>query len=402
MLVCQTLALMGFSAYASCLMSIQAEWQLTNFESGFLASCFFIGYIFVVPIATSLTDRIDTRQVYLAGGSLACFGLMGMSYSSGFLSACLFLTLHGAGLSATYMPGLKILTDRLRVVHITRHISFYTAFFGIGSALSYFFSGVLIQSHGWRAAFVMTALGPFLAGVLAWFGTKRLAHEKSFNEITFKLQDALPFGQWKKVLQIQETVGYMLGYAAHSIELFASRSWLVAFFTFCITTNSNDATFPFTATVIATLINLIGVPASILGNELAVRVGRHRLIYWVMIGSAVFGILLGNSVHWHWTLILSLAFIHSIFIMADSATLTAGLVISAPKEIKGAAMGLHSLFGFGGGLLGPALFGMVLDISRYYGRDGWGASYTSIVIWGVIFAVGMQFFTWRRTRKSYS
>ncbi|MFM6922020.1 MAG: hypothetical protein ACKOXZ_04775, partial [Polynucleobacter victoriensis] len=60
-----------------------------------------------------------------------------------------------------------------------------------------------------------------------------------------------------------------------------------------------------------------------------------------MIGSAISGISLGASLHAHWSIILILAFIHSIFIMADSATLTAGLVISVPQDIKGAAMGLH-------------------------------------------------------------
>ena len=42
-------------------------------------------------------------------------------------------------------------------------------------------------------------------------------------------------------------------------------------------------------------------------------------------------------------------------------TLTAGLVAAAPAELRGAAMGLYSLAGFGGGMLGPVLFGAALD-----------------------------------------
>ena len=247
---------------------------------------------------------------------------------------------------------------------------------------------------------MITSIGPALAGILAWLGTQRLAGEKSFFEIKFDLKDAFPILRWKKVLETKEALGYMLGYTVHSLELFASRAWLVAFFTYAAMIAQPDNSFPLTATVIATLINLIGVPASIIGNEMALRIGRHRWVYWVMIGSAVSGICLGASLHLHWSIILTLALIHSIFIMADSATLTAGLVISVPQDIKGAAMGLHSVMGFSGGLLGPAIFGATLDISKAMGHAGWTAAYASIVVWGLIFVFYTQFSLWKVQRKS--
>jgi MFS family permease len=112
MLLTQALSLLGFACYPSALTIIQAEWSLSNFESGFLASSFFLGYVLVVPIATTLTDRIDTRQVYLAGGLTAGLGLLGVGFlANGFYSALFFLMIHGAGVSAMYMPGLKIISE---------------------------------------------------------------------------------------------------------------------------------------------------------------------------------------------------------------------------------------------------------------------------------------------------
>ena len=132
MLLTQALSLLGFACYPSALTIIQAEWNLSNFESGFLASSFFLGYVLAVPIATTLTDRIDTRQVYLAGGLIAGLGLLGVGFfANGFYSALFFLMIHGAGVSAMYMPGLKIISDRVTTGEITRHISFYTAFLGL-------------------------------------------------------------------------------------------------------------------------------------------------------------------------------------------------------------------------------------------------------------------------------
>ena len=83
-----------------------------------------------------------------------------------------------------------------------------------------------------------------------------------------------------------------------------------------------------------------------------------------------------------------LAIGHAIFIMADSATLTAGLVISAQENIKGVAMGLHSLMGFGGGLMGPAIFGLVLDIAgSRSSQSAWVWAYAAVVMWGVLFVI---------------
>ena len=107
-----------------------------------------------------------------------------------------------------------------------------------------------------------------------------------------------------------------------------------------------------------------------------------------MLISAVIGISLAASTGQSWWLIVALAVAHAIFIMADSATLTAGLVISARSDIKGAAMGLHSLMGFGGGLVGPAIFGFVLDMSGSRSSPhAWIWAYASIVMWGVLFVM---------------
>jgi MFS family permease len=213
-----------------------------------------------------------------------------------------------------------------------------------------------------------------------------LAHEKWRGPIKIAIQDLFPVGKWKLVLQDKQAAGFIFGYTAHTLELFASRSWIVAFLAFCVATSGESAFLAITT--LAGIINFFGVPSSILGNEVALRIGRQKWVCIVMLASAVLGITLASSTGNSWWLILTLAIAHSIFTMADSATLTAGLVINAKENIKGAAMGLHSLMGFGGGLLGPAIFGFVLDISgSQTSRTAWIWAYSAIVIWGVLFVV---------------
>jgi MFS family permease len=387
MLMAQTCALLGFACYAVVLTTLQDEWHLSNLQSGLIASAFFFGYMLMVPLATALTDRIDAKKVYLVGGLSATCGLLGMGlFAYNFWTALIFMALNGVGLAGTYMPGLKILSDRIKTGELTRHIAFYTAFFGIGTGFSYLCSGWILNSLGWHYVFGIIALGPLTASLIVLLFIPALAHEKWHGPIRIRLHDIFPVDKWRLVLQDKTASGFIFGYTAHSIELFASRSWIVAFFGFCAIVTGDS--FLLTATTLAGVINFFGVPASIMGNEIALRIGRQKWIFFVMLSSAVFGVALALSTGQSWWLIVALAIGHAIFIMADSATLTAGLVMSAKDNIKGAAMGLHSLMGFGGGLLGPAIFGFVLDLTGSRASQiSWVWAYAAVVVWGVLFVL---------------
>jgi MFS family permease len=387
MLLAQTCALLGFACYAVVLTTLQEEWRLSNLQSGLIASAFFLGYMLAVPLATALTDRVDARKVYLVGGLSATLGLLGMAFFAfNFWTALIFMAINGAGLAGTYMPGLKILSDRIQTGELTRHIAFYTAFFGIGTGFSYLCSGWILSALDWHYVFGIIALGPFSAFLIVLLLIPPLQHEKWKGPINIRMHDIFPVDKWKLVLQDKNASGFIFGYTVHSLELFASRSWLVAFFAFC--TAVTGETFFLAATTLAGIVNFFGVPSSILGNEIALRIGRQKWICIVMVTSAVLGIALACSTGQSWWLIFALAVGHAIFIMADSSTLTAGLVISAKENIKGAAMGLHSLMGFGGGLLGPAIFGFMLDISgSRESQSSWIWAYASVVIWGILFVI---------------
>ena len=385
MLIAQIGALLGFACYGVFLTTLQQEWQLLHVESGLIASAFFLGYMLFVPFATVLTDRIDARQIFILGGFLAIIGLLGMGFiAQGFFSASFFMAIQGAGLAGTYMPGLKILSDRIQSGEVTRHISFYTAFFGLGTGLSYLISGLLLDAFGWRNVFILIALGPFISVCIVFFFIQPIKKHSSHSPWAISWTDLFPVNKWREVLKNKNSTQFIFGYTVHNLELFASRSWLVAFFTFCAA--SSGSVFFLSATALAALVNISGVISSILGNEMALKIGRKKWITFAMITSSILGLCLGASSEFGWWLIVPLAIAHAIFITADSATLTAGLVVSTQEHVKGAAMGLHSLLGFGGGLLGPAIFGLVLDASGNPTTSiSWILAYGSIVIWSVIF-----------------
>jgi len=368
LLLAHIFSMLGFSSYAATLIHLQGLWQLSNTQAGLIASGFFAGYMVSVSMWSAMTDRRDARQIYALGclvSSAACLGF-GL-FAQGFASALAFQLLLGAGVAATYMPGLRILAERLLgEANQSRAVSFYTAFFGVGVASSLVLSGWALDALGWRWAMGLPAIGPLIALGLMVFATGSLAQERRhvstqkglrhFFELIF------PVAAWRQALREKAVVGYTVGYGVHCLELFGSRSWTVAFLAFMVALNP-EGTVPLTAAAMAAVVNLISVPASILGNEMALRVGRRAWIVLVMTSGSLMGVTMALLADAHWMLVFVLVGLHSMLIMADSATLTAGMVASAPAEVRGAAMGFYSLVGFGAGAVGPAIFGIALDLS---------------------------------------
>ena len=367
--------MLGFSTYAALLPELRDEWGMSNAEAGIVSGMFFAGYIGTVSLWTALTDRVDARKVYLAGSALAVIGCAGFGFmAQGFASALPFQIVLGVGIAATYMPGLRLLSDRISGPYQSRYIAFYTSFFGIGTALSLAMAGLIFTAYGWRAAFLASAVGPVVAAALV----SALQPVRPHGHGSISLHSLFPLGAWRRVLADRASAGYTLGYMAHCLELFGSRAWMVAFLAFSASLHSG-ASFPWTGPVIAAVVNLLAVPASIVGNEVALSIGRRRWILMVMASSGTAGIILASMASWHWAVVLALLIGYSMLVMAESGTLTAGLVGAAPSELRGAAMGLYSLAGFAGGLLGPVVFGAALDIAGGATSAGaWIAAYAAI------------------------
>jgi MFS family permease len=366
-------SMLGFSTYPALLPELQAEWGLSNSQAGIIGSFFFVGYVGTVSSWTALTDRIDGRWVYAAGSLLALAGCAGFGLGAGgFASACAFQVLLGAGIAGTYMPGLRLLSDVAHGPSQSRYIAFYTAFFGIGAAFSMALAGWIAPLAGWRTAFVACASGSVVSGLMVLASVPGRKPAGGTHSILF------PLAAWKKVLSNRAAAGYTLGYGVHCLELFGSRGWMVAFLSFAAGVGAAGAS-PWKATTIAAVVNAAAVPASILGNEMALRIGRRPWILLVMTASALTGIALAFSAPLHWAIVIAILVAYSMLVMGESATLTAGLVAAAPVELRGAAMGLYSLVGFTGGMLGPAVFGAALDLAGGQGSlIAWACGYAAI------------------------
>ena len=377
----------GFAAYWSLLPVLQPAWDVSNASAGWLSGAFFGGYVLAVPFLTAMTDRVDARHVFILGAMLSSAALVGLALlATGFWSALPWRVVAGAGLAGTYMPGLKVLTDRLPQARQARAVAFYTASFSVGTAVSYALAGGTLEWFGWRGAFLFTAAGPVLAAIALVTAVAAREPEAADEERRHVLD-------FRPVLRSRETMGYVMAYAGHGAELFAMRSWIVPFLVFCL---GSGGTLELNATLFATAISLVAVVSSIGGAELALRIGRVRLITWVMLTTFAIGVATGFSSPLPFAAVAFLCLIYSAAIQADSAALTAGAVAASPVGHRGATLAVHSTLGFGGSLFAPALVGLVLDLAAPLGgQTAWGLAFLAM---GSLALLGYAFFLLQRRR----
>ena len=369
MCLAQVLNMLGVFLFPALMPEFIVKWNLSNTEAGWIAGILLGGYALSVPILLSLTDRTDARLIYLGGTLVTAMALFGFAYfASGFWSAFLFRMLAGVGLAGTYMPGLRVLVDRYNGGKEARAIAFYTASFSLGTAVSFYYSGEIGSIFGWVTAHKMAGFGAIVSLACVYFLMDKKIPQTS--DVKTKLLDFRP------VFRNRAAMGYIFTYFVHSWELFALRSWLVAFLVYSLTLqgNTDNLILP---TVVATLSALVAMVASIGGNEIADRYGRRRMLIIFLYSSGTLGLVIGFLAALPYWMVVFLVILYAGLIQLDSAVLTAGTVLTAEKGRRGATLGVHALIGFGGGALGPLAVGMVLDVS------GGG---TTLVSWGLGFA----------------
>jgi MFS family permease len=372
MCIAQVLGMLGVFAFPALLPHFIHLWDLTNSQAGWISGIYFVGYSIAVPVLTSLTDRIDSRKIYIASCLVSMISNIGfVVFSQGFWSALIFRALCGLGLAGTFIPGLKALVDRLENRYLPRAISFYTACFGLGMSISFYYAGVIFKWLGWEPVFFTAAASSGFALIICLVILAPKPVEKPKNSSPGILSTL----DFKPVWQNYPARTYIIAYMCHMWEMFAARSWMVAFLTYAVSLQSSPTPFMDPTTVMA-VAGIFGMIASILFGELAVKFGRRRIVSIVMTISGLFGLSLGFLADVPFPALICLCIGYTIFFQGDSASIHAGVITAADPGRRGGTMALQSLAGFTAASISPIAVGFILDIT------GGGKSTIS---WGLTF-----------------
>jgi predicted MFS family arabinose efflux permease len=387
MCLAQGCAQIGAFAVAALLPALIPAWSLSNTEAGWISGIYYAAYTLAVPLLSSLTDRVDPKRIYLASVALTSVAIGGFAWvATGFWSALAFRALMGVGWAGSYMPGLKALSDVAEGPQQSRAVAAHAAAVGISGALSFGVAGAVNVRLGWQWALVPGALGAALAFALVMIGLPARPPRTSSGPRAALLD-------FRPILRNRSALAYSLAYCVHTWEMSALRAWVVTFLTFAAAQKAAGAWTILAPATVASVMGLLGVWASVWGNELAIQFGRRRFILGTMFASAAMAGVIGFSAALPYGGAAALVLVYAMLIWSDSSSLTAGSAGSAEPGRRGATLAVHSTLGYAGGFLGPLALGATLDLFGGPSVLSWGIAFGHVT---VALLLGALAFVWLR------
>ena len=386
MCAAQFCAQIGAFSVAALLPTLIAAWSLTNTQAGWIGGIYYAAYTLAVPLLSSLTDRVDPKRIYLGSVVLTAVAFAGFAWAAnGFWSALAFRALMGAGWAGSYMPGLKALSDAAEGPQQSRAVAAHAAAVGVSGALSFGVAGAVNAWLGWQWALVPGALGAASAFVFVLIALPARPVRAA----------AGPRGgllDFRPILRNRSALAYSVAYCVHTWEMSALRGWVVTFLTFAAA-RTPGAWTPLAPATVASVMGLVGVWASVWGNELAIRFGRRRFILGTMLTSGALAAVIGFSAALPYAGVAALILLYAMLIWSDSSSLTAGSAGSAEPGRRGATLAVHSTLGYAGGFLGSLALGATLDLFGGASVLGWGMAFGHVTL---ALLLGALVFIWLR------
>lgn len=371
----QVLVQIGAFSLPALLPFYISAWDLSKTEAGWLVGIFFAAYVVAVPILVSLTDRVPARWIYAVGACLTAISHFGFAFvADGFWAGLILRALAGIGWAGAYMPGLKAIADTLVGNAQSRAVSMHAAGVGVAGASSFGLAGLIAAWFGPSAAFLFGGGAAAVALVIAWtiMPRKPPAHATTASNPRALLD-------FRPVLRNRTAMAWIAGYTVHTWEMAALRAWGVTFLTVAAAQSGSPQWFPSPA-VLFSVAGFIGIAVSVVGNEMAQRHGRMRVVTLAFAAAALLALAAGWTLGASMLLATCLVMAWTAAIFLDSSALTAGTVQAADPPLRGATMGLHSMCGYAGGFVGPLGVGLALDLAGSNVLLGWGIGFGHIAV----------------------
>jgi MFS family permease len=370
----QCFIMLVFINYSAVLPLLVQEWGMSNTKAGSIFSIYQLGYITSGVILSAMTDRVNTRNIFLvsiiwSGAANLLFAL----YAHDYTSAMILRALTGIGMGGTYMPGLKMVAEKFEPRERGKAVGIYVGSLVLGASLSLAVTGAVASRAGWRTAFVVCSVGVFSGAIISL---------RVFKDYRPRVHEAEEANFRAEIVKNKPAFLMILGYGSHMWEMYGMRSWLAPFFTALLIGHgmARGTATGWASTAAAAIIGIGALSTAVTGT-LSDRLGRTRTISLVMVSSACISFFFGWLVNAPVYVAVLIGIVYGYLIVAESPVFSTGLTELVAPRYLGTAMGMQSLVGYTLGMISPTVFGWALDLCA-----GWHPLPGIRAEWGIAFA----------------
>ena len=361
---------------------VKGEFRLTDEQIGSLTLWFFVAYVLTSPLTGFLGDRFPRKPMIVLAG----LGIAAMNFLTATVHGYFSLNLRHAALGVVeasfgiFAPAL--LADFFAEDRRNMALTVFNVAIPVGAALGYLAGGNIAASHGWRMAFIVSAIPGALIALLI------LAFMREPERVTVREKAGLDKASVFSLLSNKAYLGSILGYAAVTFSL-GGISWWMPSFLHRIDGRDIGAA----GTIMGGITVVCGLGGTVLGGWWAQVWSRknNKALYYVpalSAGLAVTPALLcffGPK-----ALTLPMLGLAVFLIFLGTGPVNAATLNAVPANLRASAMaGQLFLIHVLGDLPSPRLIGWISDRSNL--RVGLGATLVTMLLAAGIFAVGARF-----------
>ncbi|MGH7277004.1 MAG: MFS transporter [Candidatus Rokuibacteriota bacterium] len=368
-----------FMTYAATLPVLRSEWGMTATAAGSISTGFQLGYAVSLVFFSSLADRAGARRVFLGSAWMsAVSALLFAGFARSYVSGLTLYTLVALSQGGTYTTAIMLFADRYPPERRGAAVGWLIASSSAGYALSLVVSGAAVRWGGYPLSFLVSALGPVVGVVVAWFALRRTPN------VVHPRREGARFGT--AVLKNRPAMRLIAGYTFHSWELLGMWAWTPAFVAavFAVSGTASVRAVEL-ASYVSAAFHLMGLVASSSMGRLSDGLGRRVVLLGLASTSAVCSLVFGWLIGLPVAIVFAVGALYGFTALGDSPVLSTALTEAVGASHLGASLALRSFLGFGAGAVAPLVFGRVLDLTNAPGPfpTAWGWAFVTLGLGGL-------------------
>ena len=373
--------LLPISSYVAALSVVQVEWGLNNTQAGAIYSAYLAGSVLSALLVVPATDRFGPKYILLGSAvlSLVAHTLFPL-LANGLVSSVILRGIAGIGLVGVYMPGLRLIAERFSGGRRGTAMGLFVTAQYLANSSSVAITGALMSTFEWRDAYLMTSLAAF-AGLPMALLVLRMHRGGGGGRSTGRLN--------LNALRNPPVRYLILAYGLHALQLFAVRVWLPVFLVGVLVARGVDsAQAAVTGATVGGLALVIGSVGPFMGGIISDRWGRATSASAIFALSGSCAFLIGWTASMPFGAIIVVSGVYGWAIAADSAIYSTGITEVSSSSDLGSTMAIQASLGLLGGVVGPILFGTILDLSPY--THEWGVAFSVLGVLAIVAIAGLQ------------
>jgi MFS family permease len=364
---------------------VKGEFHLSDDQIGSLTLWFFIAYVLSSPITGWLGDRFPRKPMIV----IAALMIAGVNFFTADVHSYMSLNIRHAALGigeasfGIFAPAL--LADYFAEDQRNKVLTVFNVAIPVGAALGYLLGGMIGHSHGWRMAFIASAIPGAIIAVLIFFFMKEPARTGGGEHGGKAVVDKASVFS---LLKNKAYLSSILGYAAVTFSL-GGISWWMPSFLQRVDGRSIEAA----GTIMGGITVVCGLGGTVIGGIVAQKWSKtnKKALYLVPAISAALAAPPAVLCFFGPTSMTLPALGVAVFlIFLGTGPVNAATLNAVPSNLRATAMAgqLFAIHVFGDAF-SPKLIGIVSDHSNL--RMGLGITLVTFVAAAVIFFVGSRY-----------